>query len=870
MFGHEITSITELEKKVPPRGSSSWKTPMFEQYWRIKDTVEGILLFYRMGDFYELFGLDALMAAPILEVQLTARDKNADVPIPMCGIPFHAWESYAEKLLSRGLKIALCEQLTEPAKGSKLVERGIVRILTPGLPIDYQKLDQKESHWLLSLSVKDKSKRTFEVCVYDFLAGALFEGLVDGELDLRDLVSRINPKEVLVCESQWENVERLAGGIFSSQGPFYKRLTPVLGVRAREQLEDYLLFTQRCGREKVKKLLPVSRALQEISGSGDGVYAVVPSQVLAQWDVFPHLSGLLDRCGSAMGSRKLRMVLARPLKNAERIKLRQQAYLAMPHSKDLLLVAREVYDFERLLGRFRATAAHNKELYRIYASLKAMTEVLSLECFHVDLFKKFFAAEGLTDLRNKLVSAEKILKLFEKALRLDIDFQAAKENVSLIKEGFDEEFDRLRLLSEGAQQWLIDYEESLKKQTEISSLKVRYNRVFGFYIEVTKTHLAKVPDFFERKQTTVQGERFTTEVLRNKEAEILKASSAAEAKAESILDSLKAEVVSHDLDLLTFADFFSWVDLLASVRLSCTHLSRHGLWILPEVLEGPFTFEIRESRHPIIEDRVRGFVPNSLAMGDFRLLLLTGPNMAGKSTLMRQIGLSLLLAQCGFPVPATAMKFSPCDGFFSRMGASDKILDGESTFMVEMKEMSQILSQATQQSFILVDEIGRGTSSSDGLALAQALLEHLVSTVKPLAIFATHYHELAETAACFVGLKNASLSIEDNGGDIFFKRELVFQPAESSYGLHVAKMAGLPKAILNRADRLLKEQRSNGGIPHQQMSIFGLQATTPDRAPQESRAEKLLQDIISINLNDLSPKDAWLTLEKLQSEYPAD
>jgi DNA mismatch repair protein MutS len=440
--------------------------------------------------------------------------------------------------------------------------------------------------------------------------------------------------------------------------------------------------------------------------------------------------------------------------------------------------------------------------------------------------------------------------------------------VELIREGFDAEFDRLQALNIESETWLQNYEESLRSETQIASLKVRSNRVFGYYIEITKTHLTKVPANFERKQTTVGGERFSTLELREREREILTASSRAEARALKILGELVDSVLALDATLQIFVEIFSFVDALAGVKRAVRSLAAYGPWSEPVAVEAAHVFfEIEEARHPILEALYKDFVPNSLSLDvkTERLLLLTGPNMAGKSTLMRQTGLCLLLAQCGFQVPARSMRFVPCSGFFSRMGASDRILSGESTFMVEMKETAAILREADERSFVLIDEIGRGTSTTDGLSIARAVLEHLHDRVQALCVFATHYHELSEDAARLSHAFNASMGIREWKGDLVFLRKLVREAAASSYGLYVAKWAGLPQSLLNRAHKELERLSAlekSGTAAKDQMSLFSAPPALDNEEFQ--RLKSLQEQILSTDLDALSPKAAWSLLEDLR------
>jgi DNA mismatch repair protein MutS len=896
MSGGAVSSDFFSQTPVPARESEVWRTPMFEQYWKNRELVpEDTLLFYRMGDFYELFGRDAVIAAPVMEVQLTARNKEADVPVPMCGVPAFAVDSYAEKLLARGIKVALCEQLQDPAElkaagvKTKLVERGIIRILTPGLPVDLSRMDSKSPHYLLALSMKAKSA---QAVAYDFLGMELFAGDLGSPEELNELLARVNPKEILVPSETLQSLKLVSEWRFLDvSSPWYSKITPWAARDARQMLEEYLVYTQRVSEHELAKLLPDAKDLRLISGMAMNDRARIPVAVLEQWAVFPQLFELLNGAGSAMGSRRLREILGNPLKSVSRLQKRQTFFESLHQSKDVLSLSRELYDLERLLGRFRVGVAAPKELVQLAQSLNIAMKMVNLFDSDSSVLNEFYASEGLRPLATLRTEMLPLVELLGRMLNTEIDLSRNETLAELLRPGFDEELDRLKHLFSEGESWIQSLEDRLRVETQIPSLKVRYNRVFGYYIEITKVHLSKVPAHFERKQTTVGGERFTIGELRNKERDILTASARSEARAKELIEGAQREVLSRGVLLKEFFGQVAWLDALSGVREKLNALRRFGPWVMGTVEEGPFAFSMVEARHPVIEAGLRDFVANSLELGvgRSRLLLLTGPNMAGKSTLMRQSGLVLLLAQCGLPVPATSLRFSPCSGFFSRMGASDRILDGESTFMVEMKETSQILREADENSLVLIDEIGRGTSTEDGLSIAQSVLEHLHSKTQALCIFATHYHELSEVALTLEHARNASMEIQESKGDLNFLRKLKFVAAQNSYGIFVAKLAGLPKTLLSRAQTLFEQrevsnrlQEAGGGAPQGDLFSAGgssaaeqnsrlLQDAGPSGVSRSSELfGEMSEEILQLDLNDISPRQAWEKLENLQKSLRAN
>lgn len=870
-----------IEVRVPPRGSDVWKTPMFEQYWRIRETLpEEIILFYRMGDFFEIFGSDAIRAAPLLEVQLTARSKDAPIPVPMCGVPVHALDSYSEKLLAAGHRIAICDQI-KPIEAdvgaTKLIERKIVRILTPGLPVEPARLDGRSPHWLVTLGlanefasgVQKKSKAgPFGVVVYDFLAAKLFTGEVLSFKELSEALSRLDPKEIVYSTA----FDELGTDFQQLKLQFAKRITPWARGNASQILEGYLKFTQRLEGSMLEKLLPEPAPLSLLLGSGGGDFAKLSESVLHGWNVFPEGFDLLDDCGSVLGSRKLRQILTSPLKNPERI-LRRQNFFRSLESRvfDLLLDTKNVYDIERLLGRFRLSLARPREFLQLASSLgHVVSAVCETRRVCEGSFLSLLVDEGLGEFESALQSVKKLLGYLDSRIAEPADPSEANTPEKILKFGFDPEFDRLRALAENASDWILDFESHLRESTGISSLKVRYNKIFGFFIEVTKTHLNKVPEYFERKQTTVGGERFVCEELKQKEQEILTSQGECERRASQILLEIQSEVLGVEKNLATLLEIFSWVDASCGVISALSKQKRFGPWIFPETQTGNFHFDISDLRHPLIQAQgLTDYIPNSLKLGiaSKRLLLLTGPNMAGKSTLMRSVGLGLLFAQCGFKVPAASFVFSPTSGFFSRMGAADNILRGESTFMVEMKETAQILKEAGPDSFVLFDEVGRGTSTQDGLAIAGALLEFLASKTQCVGVFATHYHELSQTHSHFSSLLNGSMAIREWKGELVFLRKLVFEPAESSYGIYVARLAGLPKSLVQRAEKLLEKSQNPKPVDLWSLTdnLTPPQVTESEIEDSSSASmgmgtlsfeQRLIQEMRTLNTDEISPKMA--------------
>jgi DNA mismatch repair protein MutS len=855
--------------KVPHRSALSWQTPLYQQYWKLKDEVPQTLLFFRLGDFFELFGEDAVQAAPLLEVQLTSRDRSEE-GIPMCGIPFHAWESYAEKILNRGLKIAIADQVEEASATKKLVERQITRILTPGLPIDPQRIEAKEDHYLCAISPIGRNLKkdsSLELCFLDFLGRRVFSGEVTGVAALAELLKMTHPREIIYSS----DLDILSSEYIYLEKEFSQKLSVWKSGSALSVLSDYLAYTQRWSLKQVEEFLPSQEPLAQFLGSS--FEAKISSQVLEQWDVLPHLGEFLDACGSAAGSRELKRLLAHPLAHAGHIQARQDFVKELPVG-EILSLTKNIYDLERLVGRISIRAAKAVELLRVRDSLrvlKSLDEVFSRPWSQK--LKKLSELEGFSlweDCREVILGLEKKFS----ATLCDAP-TAAPDCRDLICEGIDSRFDELKNLYKNLEQWLQNFEEKLRKETSISNLKVRFNRVNGFYIEVSKSHLSKIPSHFERRQTLVNAERFTHPELKQREEEILGAEDKLERKAKEIIENLSDQLRAESLGLLKALRLVAYVDAFAGAERSVQKYSAHGPWVCPAITEGRFYFSIEEGRHPLIEARERSFVSNSLTLGmsKKRLLLLTGPNMAGKSTLMRQCGIILLLAQIGLRVPAEKVEMSPARGFFSRMGASDRILMGESTFMVEMREMAGILRDADEDSFVLIDEIGRGTSTRDGLALAKSFLEFFANERPSLTLFATHYHELAPFSQPFESVVNGSMSIREWKGDLVFLRKLIYESASSSYGLHVAKLAGISSKLLNRAKNFYDFKSENSSEkPSLSLSLFDqpivAKANKDSVLHEEELSRKIKKQdewsdkIAALDTESLSPRDAWKLLDE--------
>jgi DNA mismatch repair protein MutS len=767
-------------------------TPMLTQYLAIKKEHGDAILFYRMGDFYEMFFDDALTAAPVMEVQLTSRDRNSANPIPMCGVPHHSAMGYVQKLLAKGFKVALCEQMEDPATVKGLVKRAVVRVLTPSLIGDPDLVGDETTNLLACLS--DAGDGRVEVCLFDLLGGTTRHGVVGNLASLIDLFARSTPREILLSEStrdrKWfSDLTALFPQltITCRSGYFGEESSPTLRA-----LESYLKETQK--RDQFSFLtapLPLEgdhamaidsvtlRSLEILKGNG------LDTEGHSLFDVS-------NFTVSPMGRRTLRDWLARPLLSRERIEDRLDAVQDLVTKPDLAeslkRLLRDVRDLERLTMKTALGLAMPRDIV-------AIREILKI----VPLVKDALggsSAPRLARLRDDLNALAALTDLLQRAL--DDCPPAVLFDGGIFRDTYHAELKDLRQMAHNAKGMIAAMETAEKESTGIPSLKVKYSRVFGYTIEITKAHLAKVPPHYQRKQTIANGERFVTDDLREFEEKVVTAEHRMRALEEALFADIRQKVSGHTKELLANARLIGELDVL----LGFAESARTRGYVRPEI-SADDKMEIEDGRHPVVETLLPAgqFVPNSLSFSNesVRTWIITGPNMAGKSTIMRQMALISVLAQAGSFVPASRAKLPLIDAVFTRIGSSDDLARGRSTFMVEMTEVARILKQATPRSLILIDEIGRGTSTYDGLSLAWALLEHLHLDVQAKVLFATHFHEITAMEKNLPGVQNASVLVEKWNDEIVFLHKLRPGICNRSYGIEVAALAGLPPKVLSRA-----------------------------------------------------------------------
>jgi len=845
-------------------------TPMMRQYLQIKENYRDAILFFRLGDFYEMFFEDAHTASKILDIALTSRSKSEDGSVPLCGVPYHAADPYIQKLLDAGHKVAVCEQMEDPALAKGVVKREVVRVITPGTVTAAEALEAATNNFLAGICA---GPHGFGLAWADITTGEFRCTEIIDEPALCDELGRIQPSELLLASSETRLRERLYKEYplihFTAVAEqlFADSASSRLSARALGQAEEY-----RNGLRAASAILAYldANAAESLKLVGElELYKVSNSLVLDEatrlnlelistlhGDRNGSLLALIDCTRTAMGARRLRRWLLYPLLEPKEIIARHSAVQELVDNfsirQELKTGLGKVQDLERLAGRVVSGSALPKDLIAIKDTLSAVNEIRrQLEGF---------CAQLLIRLHEDLPEIPDVAALIERAIVDDPPFSVKQGG--FMRAGFDPELDEIRDMRFHAKEWIRRFEASERQRSGIGSLKVRYNRVFGYYIEVTNSHLKSVPQDYLRKQTLTNGERFITPELKEYEAKVLNSESLIEKLESALLDRVRERIAAFYPSLKSVSDALAVLDALLS--LSEVAETRH--FVRPEIDSG-LGLSIREGRHPVVEAVVgRGaFVPNDCFIDpdESQMMLLTGPNMAGKSTYMRQIALIVILAQMGCFVPCAEARIGVVDRVFTRIGASDSLAKGESTFMVEMKETANILHHATERSLILLDEVGRGTSTFDGISIAWAVAEALHDIeCRPRTLFATHYHELTDLVQTKERIRNYNFAVKEWRGDIIFLRSLMEGAASHSYGIHVARLAGLPTAVIERAKEILT--RLEG-------SQAKLETAGPNDAPAQmalfgSDEDRLRKRLSALDTSSMTPIEALNTLHQLTEE----
>ena len=870
----------------PKYGPFDKHTPMMQQYLRLKSGHPHTLVFYRMGDFYELFFEDAEKASRLLDITLTARGSSNGHPIRMAGIPFHAAEQYLAKLVKLGESVAICEQIGDPATTKGPVERKVVRVVTPGTLTDAALLSDKVNNHLLAIAHLPGKRGAAP------LIGLAWLNLVGGELRLMECspdqldreLERIRPAEVLADDA---TLNAITFDVARTRLPDWHFDVEAGARRLREQLGVASLVA--FGAETLTAALAAAGALLNYAAAtqGQSLRHVIGLTVEHESEFIgldtatrrnleltetlrgqesPTLFSLLDTCATSMGSRLLRHWLHHPLRDRAIPQARQQAIEVLLGSdwQTLRATLRTLSDVERITGRLALLSARPRDLSSLRDTLARLPEIRE------ELPKDDNASDAaplLAELYAALTLPEDAHALLQRAVMAEP--AAMVRDGGVIARGYDADLDELRDISENCGQFLVDLEARERERTGIANLRVEYNRVHGFYIEVTNGQAAKVPDDYRRRQTLKNAERYITPELKAFEDKALSAQDRALSREKLLYEELLQKLLPHLAEFKRIAAALAQADVLATLAERAHALS----WSRPTLTDAP-GIELTRARHPVVEQQVEQFVANDCVLQEARkLLLITGPNMGGKSTFMRQTALVVLLAYVGAFVPAEAATIGPIDRIFTRIGAADDLAGGRSTFMVEMTEAAAILHRATANSLVLMDEIGRGTSTFDGLALAWAIARHLLSHNRSHTLFATHYFELTQLPQEFAQAANVHLSAVEHGDGIVFLHAVQEGPASQSYGLQVAQLAGVPQPVIRAARKRLAwlEQHSadTGATP--QLDLFALAADTPiadedeDEAPAEAANSALTEALAGIDPDDMTPREALDALYRLKA-----
>ena len=823
-------------------------TPMMQEYLKTKEKYKDCILFYRLGDFYEMFFEDATLASKELELTLTGKACGMEEKAPMCGVPFHAADSYINRLVSRGYRVAICEQVENPKEAKGLVKREVVRVVTPGTNMDQLALDEGSNNYIISLYF---NKGIYGICACDISTADFLLTEVADTKKVIDELYKYNPSEIIysksLLESQFELntvADKLSCTLsFIDDSNFEESLTvktllthfkvhsleglglidfPIAQVAAGALLL-YLKDTQKSDLSHLTHLTPYT----------DGKYMLLDSATRRNLELTEtirdkqkkgSLLWVLDKTKTAMGARQLKKYIEQPLLSVDEIIKRQDAIEAMLASVIDTEEIREyllgIYDLERLVTKITYQSANPRDLIAFKSSLEKLPDIKYI--------LSHFDSKLLADLNSKIQDLQDLYKLIDKAI-LDEPPISSRDG-DIIKAGFNEEIDKLRSAKTEGKQWLADLETKEREATGIKNLKVKYNKVFGFYLEVTNSYKDLVPDYYVRKQTLANAERYYTPELKELEDSILGAEDRLNLLEYEYFKEVRDTIASRVNNIQATASAIAQIDALASLAT----VARNNNYIRP-VINNRGALDIKDGRHPVVEKLTENdqFIANDCYLDESisTIAIITGPNMAGKSTYMRQVALIVLMAQIGSFVPAASATVGVCDRIFTRVGASDDLSTGQSTFMVEMNEVANILNNATSRSLLILDEIGRGTSTYDGLSIAWAVVEYIAEKIGAKTLFATHYHELTELEGQISGVHNYCIAVSEKGEDIVFLRKIIPGGADQSYGIQVARLAGLPDELLKRA-RVIVNSLNENDI-----------AAVSDKISMQEKFEAKLKDI---------------------------
>jgi len=884
-------------------------TPMMEQYLSIKEQYKDAILFYRMGDFYEMFLGDAQKAASILEIALTSRNKNDSSPIPMCGIPFRAADNYIAKLIESGCKVAVCEQVEDAALAKGLVKREVVRVITPGMILNESLLDKKSNNFLVAISrvnetaglaSLDISTGNFKTCQMERTGNSIPPALIDAVL-------KLDPREILLPSSfEKDPVYKQIRNKFSNRHITYLDKSHFLVEEAKERLVkkfetrslegfgiegmnasisaagaiiSYVQNTQMQDTQHIFQILPydLNNFLKIDDRSCKNLELLNNIQTL---DKKGTLIFVLDRTVTAMGGRLIKNWIRYPLVDQKKIQQRLdcvEEILKASHIHRLIIThLKSVYDLERLGSKISMGQGNAKDLISLKNSLKKLPDLFTKLAMFDNPVLNGSLLENQEQMLTELAS---LAVLIETSIREDAGHVLNEGNI--INDGYSPELDELLSITRDGKSWIARTEALEKEKTKLSSLKIKYNKVFGYFIEVSKAQSSMVPEDYIRKQTLVNAERFITDEMKQVESKILNAQDKRNALEHEIFCSVRDQVVAKAVFILKMAEFIARIDVLQGLAM----VASENAYTKPELNNENF-IDIEDGRHPVVEKLIQGerYVPNSIKLDNIenQLLLITGPNMAGKSTVLRQVALTVLMAQMGSFVPARKASLGLTDRIFTRVGALDNLSSGQSTFMVEMEETANIVNNATENSLVILDEIGRGTSTYDGMSIAWAVAEYLhdLNGKGVKTLFATHYHELIQLEEIKPRIKNYNIAVKEFNDNIVFLRRLVKGGTNKSYGIQVARLAGVPDRIIDSAKIVLsKIEKKNNGEQHLHEAYEPKNSGKPKKRLKKKKnqndgqlelfenSEKLLTKMLKkADISNMTPLDALIFLNDIKKK----
>lgn len=846
-------------------------TPMMRQYLSLKSEYSDSILLFRLGDFYEMFFDDAELASKELDIVLTARGGGIADKIPMCGVPYHVADNYINRLVNKGYKVAICDQLEDPKESKGIVKRGVTRVITPGTNLNLE-IGQQSSNYLASLYI---DKNEYSLSYLDYSTGELYIFEIKEDYNhpnslLKNQLSTLQIKEIIVNNANEEiitflkSTNILVNIINADKDKNYKNIIEnfelnnistneinksALMKNSIGNLMDYLEETQFGNISHIRTLTYVDFDM----------FMLLDKHSLLSLDVFSEdvnkstgtLFKLLDKTRTAMGSRLLRNFLEHPLKVKNEISKRLSIVEDLFSNLYLLSELRshlyKIYDLERIMVRLSGNSNSPKDLIALKKSLEVLEPIKKL--------LNTYSNEHVINLAKNLDQNRHLYELIDKSIETEAPL--SPKNGDVIKIGYSEELDRLKSTSIDSKTWISDYENKLKKDTGIKNLKVKYNKILGYFIDVTKSNVDMVPAYFIRKQTLVGSERYFTEELKNEESNIFNSKDKINNLEYFLYEEVRSTILDRFDSIIEISKSIAQIDVFSNFA----HISYENDYVKPSISEHS-TLNIKGGRHPIVEQNVDKFIKNdSYIADDKNFIILTGPNMAGKSTYMRQVALISIMMQIGCFVPGESAELPVFDRIFTRIGAHDNLYMGESTFMVEMKEMADIINNATNKSLLILDEVGRGTSTYDGLSIAKSLVDFIVSKIGAKTIFATHYHELVNMSDKYTNIKNQTMQVREKGGDILFLRKVIDGISDKSYGIHVAILAGIKPEIIDGANKYLDEYMTGG---NKQLEFYFPKSVEPEIVIHEDKNKEIIMHIESLNIDSMTPLESLLELNRIK------